>query len=71
MEILKKKSSMGISDDYITFKNNKFKKNYGKLMLIDQADYGTQQIFFDDNADAPYFICPSLSFIGMRTAMWM
>lgn len=42
---------MAIQDDYDFYKQQNFKSNGGKLLYIDQADYGTQQIFFDDNAE--------------------
>ena len=40
---------MAIQDDYILWRDNNEAKIAGKLLLVDQADYGTQQIFFDDN----------------------
>ena len=36
---------MSIHDDRSALANNKG----GKLLLIDQAEYGTQNIFFDDS----------------------
>lgn len=42
---------MAIQDDYNNWKENDFSNEVAKLMLIDQADYNTQHIFFDDNAD--------------------
>ena len=51
LEVLKKRSTMAIQDDYETWKANNCSKQFSKLLLIDQADYGTQQIFFDDNAE--------------------
>lgn len=50
LETLKKRSSMAIQDDFEQWKKTGFLKNGGKLLLVDQADYGTQHIFFDDNA---------------------
>ena len=49
LEILKKKSSLAIQDDFIAWSKNNYSKSFGKPLLIDQADYQTQQIFFDDN----------------------
>lgn len=51
LETLKKFSSMAIQDDYLNWKANDFSNEVAKLLLIDQADYNTQHIFFDDNAD--------------------
>jgi hypothetical protein len=42
---------MAISDDYDNWKENDFHREVGKPCFLDQADYGTQHIFFDDNAD--------------------
>lgn len=42
---------MAIQDDYENWNENDQHREVSKLMLIDQADYGTQHIFFDDNAD--------------------
>jgi hypothetical protein len=52
LETLKKFSSMAILDDYNNWKENEYSNEVSKLLLIDQADYNTQHIFFDDNADA-------------------
>jgi len=41
METLKKRSSLAIHDDYLAFKKVGFKPKGGKLLLVDQADYGT------------------------------
>lgn len=49
--ILQKFSTMAINDDYLNWKENDFHREVGKVVWIDQADYGTQHIFFDDNAD--------------------
>ena len=51
LETLKKFSSMAIQDDYQNYKLNDHHREVGKLLLIDQADYNTQHIFFDDNAN--------------------
>lgn len=50
LETLKKFNTMAIQDDEYNWKNNGCKSDYGKLLLIDQADYGTLHIFFDDRA---------------------
>lgn len=42
---------MGISEDYKAWKQAGFKRSAAKLLLVDQSDYNTQHIFFDDNAD--------------------
>ena len=51
LDTLKKFSTMSIQDDYENWKENDHHREVAKLLLIDQADYGTQHIFFDDNAD--------------------
>ena len=51
METLKKRSTMAINEDYENWKDNDFHREVAKLLLIDQGDYNTQHIFFDDNAD--------------------
>jgi hypothetical protein len=51
LETLKKFSSMAIQDDYHNYSKNDWHREVGKLLLIDQADYNTQHIFFDDNAN--------------------
>ena len=51
LEMLKKNSSMAIQDDYNYWKSTDFERRGGKLLLLDQADYHTQHIFFDDNAE--------------------
>ena len=51
LETFKKFSSMAIQDDYQSYKANDHHREVGKLLLIDQADYNTQHIFFDDNAN--------------------
>jgi hypothetical protein len=50
LETLKKSSSMAIQDDYDQYKEAGYLSTGGKLLLVDQADYGTLHIFFDDNA---------------------
>ena len=52
LETLKKRSSMAIQEDYEHWKENDYHREVAKLLLIDQADYNTQHIFFDDNANA-------------------
>lgn len=42
---------MAIQEDYPNWKKNDLKRDYAKLLMIDQADYNTHHIFFDDNAD--------------------
>jgi hypothetical protein len=51
IETLKKHSVMAIQEDYVAWNSNGRENNCGKLLLVDQADYNTQHIFFDDNAD--------------------
>lgn len=51
LETLKKRSTMSISDDWHHYSENDRHREVGKLLLIDQADYATQHIFFDDNAN--------------------
>jgi len=50
-ETLKKFSTVAIQDDYQNWKENDHHREVAKLLLVDQADYSTQHIFFDDNAD--------------------
>lgn len=52
LETLKKHSIMAIQDDFPSYKKGGFENEFGKLLQIDQADYNTQHIFFDDNVDA-------------------
>lgn len=52
IETLKKHSVMAIQEDYPAYKASGFSNDRAKLMMIDQADYNTQHIFFDDNADS-------------------
>jgi len=51
LDTLKKFSSMAISDDYDNWKANDFHREVSKLLFIDQGEYNTQHIFFDDCAD--------------------
>lgn len=41
---------MGIHDDRAAWIASGESKDGGKVLLVDQADYGTQHIFFDDMA---------------------
>ena len=41
---------MAIQDDFEQWKSLGWANTGGKLLLVDQADYGTLNIFFDDNA---------------------
>ena len=52
LETLKKHSVMAIQEDYPAWKKSGFENGRAKLLLVDQADYNTQHIFFDDNADS-------------------
>jgi len=51
LDTLKKFSSMAISDDYENWKANDNHREVAKLLFIDQGEYNTQHIFFDDCAD--------------------
>lgn len=42
---------MAIQEDYPAWAKVGCTSKCGKLLLVDQADYNTQHIFFDDNAD--------------------
>ena len=42
---------MAIQDDYRNWADNDRHREVAKLLLLDQGDYGTQHIFFDDNAN--------------------
>lgn len=53
LEVLKKHSAMGIQDDFPGYDANNRENGCAKLLMVDQADYNTQHIFFDDNADSP------------------
>ena len=50
LETLKKMGSMGVSEDFPSWKASGRSNKRAKLLLVDQADYNTQHIFFDDNA---------------------
>lgn len=52
METLKKRSSIAIQDDRAAWNKSGHKRSSGKLLLVDQADYNTQHIFFDDAVTA-------------------
>lgn len=52
IEVLKKHSVMGIQDDFPSYDATGRENDRGKLLMVDQADYNTQHIFFDDNADS-------------------
>lgn len=51
LETLKKSSTLAIQDDYAHWAENDKHRECSKLLMVDQADYSTQHIFFDDNAD--------------------
>lgn len=51
IDTLKKSSTMAIQDDYTHWKENDKHSECSKLLMIDQADYQTQHIFFDSSAD--------------------
>lgn len=51
LETLKKRASMSIQDDKAAWAKAANKRLGGKPLIIDQADYGTQHIFFDDVAN--------------------
>ena len=42
---------MAIQEDYPAWAKVGCTSKCGKLLLVDQADYNTHHIFFDDNAD--------------------
>ena len=50
LETLKKFGSMAVAEDEPSWKDNGCVNARAKLLLIDQADYNTQHIFFDDSA---------------------
>ena len=52
IEVLKKHSVMAIQDDYPSYAASGKENDRAKLLMVDQADYNTQHIFFDDNADS-------------------
>eukprot|EP01022_Parablepharisma_sp_SALTPOND_P006343 TRINITY_DN1258_c0_g1_i1.p1 TRINITY_DN1258_c0_g1~~TRINITY_DN1258_c0_g1_i1.p1 ORF type:complete len:615 (+),score=67.56 TRINITY_DN1258_c0_g1_i1:2162-4006(+) len=49
LDSLQKVCSYAIQDDFSYWNAKKKTADSGKLLLIDDADYETQQIFFDDN----------------------
>lgn len=51
LENFKKYGSMAIQDDYPAWNKSGRTNKFAKLLMIDQSDYNTQHIFFDDNAD--------------------
>ena len=51
IETFKKHGAMSISEDYSSWKASGFSNSRAKLLMVDQSDYNTQHIFFDDNAD--------------------
>ena len=51
LETLKKFGSMATRSDYHSWKASGHSNSRAKLLLVDQSDYNTQHIFFDDNAD--------------------
>ena len=51
IETLKKRATMSILDDKNAWVKSGNKKAGGKVLMVDQADYGTQHIFFDDVAN--------------------
>lgn len=48
LEVLKRKPCMAIQDDFESWRLNDQMACHAKLLLIDQSDYNTHQIFFDD-----------------------
>lgn len=51
VDTLQKFSSIAISEDFAAYKAAEFDQRMGKLLFVDEADYQTQHIFFDDNAN--------------------
>jgi len=45
------RGSMLVQEDYAGWKSSGFKGCQGKLLMLEQEDTTTHQIFFDDNAD--------------------
>lgn len=43
--------TLGVNDDYWYWRNRNEQSQYGKLLLLDQSDQMTHNIFFDDNMD--------------------
>ncbi|CAI2366689.1 unnamed protein product [Moneuplotes crassus] len=50
MDTLKKYGSLALHDDFYAYYLNKDDNDFGKLFLVDQTDFTTQHIFFDDMA---------------------
>ena len=50
-EVVKKYGSMAIQDDFDSWAENEKHREVSKLLLIDQMDFTTQHLFFDDCAD--------------------
>ncbi|EGR28967.1 hypothetical protein IMG5_165630 [Ichthyophthirius multifiliis] len=48
-ELLKESCAIAIIDDWYNWNKNGEKYNFSKTLFIDQTDYLTQHIFFDDN----------------------
>ena len=48
-ETLNRTCSMALNDDYATWDKYGEQSKYGKLLSIDQQDYTTHHVFFDDN----------------------
>jgi len=44
------RGSMLVQEDYAGWKSSGFKGCQGKLLMLEQEDTTTHQIFFDDNA---------------------
>lgn len=51
MDILGQYSTMVVTDDKHNWAENDYHREVSKLLLIDQSDYQTHHIFFDDQAD--------------------
>jgi hypothetical protein len=62
MDTLRGVCSYAIQDDYSYWASKKEASEGGKLLLIDDADYDTHHIFFDDNISSD----PSHSIVDVR-----
>lgn len=51
LETFKKHGSMAFQEDYPAWSKSGRLNSFAKLLMLDQSDYATQHIFFDDNAD--------------------
>ena len=51
LENFKKYGSMAIQEDFPAWDKSGRANALAKLLMVDQSDYDTQHIFFDDNAD--------------------